>query len=378
MNSRLTSYIALAGWIAAAAFSLPLFSARQKCADDAGSQKAAAREGASDDADRPSPDSSRSKSRIGKSASKYLCGDNGYACPGDDWSPPGDVGSIDGLAALLGNVSPGNRRLFERLVSVAGSEDSAAVFAAARACVSSNDPAIRAMAVRALRDALPRTGEDAVGRLDVLREFLSDESSYVKESAKKGISDGIVYAKKLIELGGGTVAGLVDAAVKAVKALDDDRASASLAQAFRQSLESFDSARYEETLRTLSELSKSDDDLVAAFAKKAYSAAAGENVGDEESLERNVSELSERMADAMENFPESRTIAAKFAEGAQKLKAEAESRYGSSDRAEEWLAEEREFLKRKLGRGQKDGLGNRTSVSVRPAKGFFDTPETVR
>ena len=123
---------------------------------------------------------------------------------------------------------------------------------------------------------------------------------------------------------------------------------------------------------------KSEDGRVAAFAKKAYSAAAGENVGDEESLERNVSELSERMADAMENFPESRTLAAKFAEGAQKLKAEAESRYGSSDRAEEWLAEEREFLKRKLAREQKDDLGNRTSVSVRPAKGYFDTPDTVR
>ncbi len=113
--------------------------------------------------------------------------------------------------------------------------------------------------VRALRDAQPRTGEDAVDRHDVLREFLADESSYV-----------------------------------------------------------------------------------------------------------------------MENFPESRTLAAKFAESAQKLKDEAESRYGSSDRAVEWLAEERAFLKRKLEHDQNDGLGNRTLVSVRPAKGYFDTPDTAR
>ena len=376
MNSRPTSYLFLTGWIAAAAFAWLFFSARQADEVEAAQQEAAVRE--VDSAARPLPARSRTKSCIGKLAPKYAGDDNGYICPGDDWTPPGDIDSFDGLAGVLGNVPPSDRRLLERLARAVGSDDCAAVFAAARACVSCGDPAIRAMAVRALRDALPRTGEDAVGRLDVLREFLSDESSYVKESAKQGISDGIVYAKKLIELGGGTVEGLVDAAVKAVKALDDDRASASLAQAFRQSLESFDSARYEETLRTLSELSKSDDDLVAAFAKKAYSAAAGEDAGDEESLERNVAELTERMIDAMENFPESRTLAAKFAESAQKLKAEAELRYGSSDRAEEWLAEEREFLKRKLGRGQKDGLGNRTSVSVRPAKGYFDTPDTVR
>ena len=378
MNSSPTSYLSLAGWIAAAVFAWLFFSARHADEVRAASQETAVREGDSADAGRPSPGCSRTKSRTGKSASKHASGDNGYVCPGDEWSPPGDIGSFDGLAALLGNIPPNDRMLVEGLACAGGSGDCAAVFAAARACVSCGDPAIRAMAVRALRDAHPHTGEDAIGRIDVLREFLSDESSYVKESAKKGTADGIAHAKTLVDRGSGTVADLVDAAVKAVEALDDDRASAPLAQAFRQSLESFDSARYEEILRTMSELSRSEDDRVAVFAKKAYGVAAGETVGDEESLERNVSELSARMAEARAVFPEDRTLAAKFAESAQKLKAEAELRYGSSSRAEAWLAEEREFLKLKLERDQKDGLGNRTSVSVRPAKGYFDTPDTVR
>ena len=276
----------------------------------------------------------------------------------DAWAPPGDIDSVEGLYAMLSKSTPQARELGRRLLAAYKAENQKAVLAAAREALNCPDPKVAAMAVEALRST------DEMPSLETAEAFLAfsgHENEYVKQRAVALFTSCISIAGDSDEL---SYDEAIDLSVRALTTIGSDSSSSDLcirsAWNWCFGKRCLDPAAIDKAAAAFRDLAKSDDEERSKLGRWALCNIAADHVGrdsemlyDDARIDRLLAERREEIAEAAARFPDNRYRARRYRDFCRDLKDEAKSRFGDdAEAAAAWIAEEKEFVARKLANGR--------------------------